>query len=351
MTLTCPHCGFAKEVPEEKVPDRLLRVSCPKCQGTFSFAKPSDDLNQPPKTPPDSVGPGPEALPVYSATSPPTNARGVGELFRDAWEIYIRRVGALMGLYLLAILLMALPVGVFLLGGIALSLCLPDLKVPLLVASACTGLVAGSIGLFWGLSALVCAVVDEGLNIRAALEQGGVRVWAFAWVISLAGFIVTGGFFLFIIPGFLFSIWFCFAQFVLVAENEPGMRALLKSKAYVRGRFFDVLIRLLSIWGGSVLLGLIPVLGPILSLLFVPYSMIFTWLVFQDLRPVNGQVAFVCTSGEKAKWLLFGLLGFIIPLLVLFIALSILWPSLSGLTLPWPVSGGFGVLPGSGNVV
>jgi len=39
MKITCPHCNFAREVPDAQVPDRPVKVTCPKCQQGFSFDK------------------------------------------------------------------------------------------------------------------------------------------------------------------------------------------------------------------------------------------------------------------------------------------------------------------------
>lgn len=39
MKITCPHCSFAREVPDAQVPNRPVKVTCPKCQQSFSFDK------------------------------------------------------------------------------------------------------------------------------------------------------------------------------------------------------------------------------------------------------------------------------------------------------------------------
>jgi predicted Zn finger-like uncharacterized protein len=39
MKIVCPQCNFAREVPDDKVPDRPVKVTCPKCQHGFSFDK------------------------------------------------------------------------------------------------------------------------------------------------------------------------------------------------------------------------------------------------------------------------------------------------------------------------
>jgi hypothetical protein len=338
LILTCPHCGFSRALPAEKVPERPVRVTCPKCRERFSYLKPTLDAIFPET---EDSAPPPETPLISTDDQAPQAARagrlrGIGELFMDTWEIYLRRVGVLMGLYVLALLFLVLPVGLFFLFSASLSVLLPDLRAPLLAAGILTGVILGCIALFWGLAALVFAVVDETLGIKAALEKGLSRIWAFVWVFSLTGFIVTGGFLLLVIPGIIFSVWFFLSQFVLAAEEERGMCALLKSKAYIQGRFFEVFLRLLLVWLVSVVIGMVPMLGPVLSVLFVPFMMIFSWLIYEDLRPKDGRVPFACTSGEKATWLGVGALGFlIVPLSLLLLAIGWLGQSLSGFTQPW----------------
>lgn len=37
MELTCPHCGFSREVPDDQLPDRPMRVVCPGCGERFPW--------------------------------------------------------------------------------------------------------------------------------------------------------------------------------------------------------------------------------------------------------------------------------------------------------------------------
>ena len=121
LILRCPHCGFARTLPAEKVPERPVRVTCPKCRESFSYRKPAIDTNPPPaqSSPPPSDVPSAGAARPASQVAEAVPLRGIGELVRDTWEIYTRRVGVLMGLYLLSILFLLLPVGVFALIGAA----------------------------------------------------------------------------------------------------------------------------------------------------------------------------------------------------------------------------------------
>ncbi len=37
MDITCPHCYFSRNVAAEKIPDRPVKVTCPKCNQGFTF--------------------------------------------------------------------------------------------------------------------------------------------------------------------------------------------------------------------------------------------------------------------------------------------------------------------------
>ena len=41
MRITCPHCGFAKEINAEQIPDNIVRVTCPDCKQPFPLLKES----------------------------------------------------------------------------------------------------------------------------------------------------------------------------------------------------------------------------------------------------------------------------------------------------------------------
>jgi hypothetical protein len=180
--------------------------------------------------------------------------------------------------------------------------------------------------MFWVFSAIVCAVSDETLGIRDSLEAGSKKLWSFIWIFLILGYIVTGGFLLVVIPGIIFSVWFFFSQFILAREDERGMNALLKSKEYVKGYSFDVFLRMFIIWIISAVIGSIPFIGWILSLFFVPFAMIFSFLIYEDLKAVKGDVAFNSSSGEKFKWIGAATLGYIVVpfLLIAFLGASVL---------------------------
>lgn len=48
LTVSCPHCGFAKEIPADKVPLDVVRVTCPSCKESFPFGRNAADIPEPP---------------------------------------------------------------------------------------------------------------------------------------------------------------------------------------------------------------------------------------------------------------------------------------------------------------
>lgn len=75
MTITCPHCAFAKEVDPASLPDKPLKVTCPRCRQGFSFQKPTAGDG------PADANPAPgEPVPVAAAPPPPLAPAGATEL-------------------------------------------------------------------------------------------------------------------------------------------------------------------------------------------------------------------------------------------------------------------------------
>ncbi|MHB8880986.1 MAG: hypothetical protein ACYC69_05680 [Thermodesulfovibrionales bacterium] len=188
----------------------------------------------------------------------------------------------------------------------------------MIAAGVFIGFLAGMIVMCWGLAAVIVAVTDEGLGIRESLATGWQKVGAYIWFFSVAGYIIFGGFLLLIVPGVIFLVWFAFGQFIVAKEGLGGMHALLKSKEYVRGYWPDVFLRLFLIWIASGIAGIVPCIGLLFTIAFMPYMMIFIFLIYEDLRTVKGDIAYQPSTGEKITWLGAGTLGYlIIPALIL----------------------------------
>ncbi len=42
--ITCPACGLSKGVPTEKIPQKAVKVTCPKCKEVFDY-DPSKEID------------------------------------------------------------------------------------------------------------------------------------------------------------------------------------------------------------------------------------------------------------------------------------------------------------------
>lgn len=333
LTISCPSCGISRQVPADKVPDGPRRVTCPQCKHVFPYTKPAaivpsaGEAPPPPPVPPLQPPPRPQDVsnttrrPPVRTTAPPKprpvpphGLTDIGDLFRESWQQFQRRFATLFGLYLLTMAAFILPMGITI--GLAMLAGMSKGGIAFVFTGA-AGLLAGLYLGFRCFAAFLHAVVDDQLAFKKALEKGGRSIVPLMWIGFLTGFIISGGFMLFIIPGIIFMVWFFFAQFILIKEDVHGMDALLKSREYVSGQWFNVALRLVLIWAASILVGAIPLAGPILYITFFPFVMIFHYLIYRDLREMKGDVPFSCGAADILKWPAVSLAGFIIVPLVL----------------------------------
>jgi len=366
LTISCPSCSFSRQLPADKVPDGERRVTCPQCRSVFSFTKPVVSLRpaadgnssssptarpvppklplptgthdagagdqkprqsvQPPPVPPVSPQrqtdtPFPLPPKQRQRPTPPRGLKDLGDLFTESWRVFQRRCGTLIVLYLLTMVAFMVPLGVT--AGLVMLAGMAKGGVALVLTGG-VGLLAALYFGFRCFGGFLHAVVDDQLGLRDALARGHGICLPLMWVGCLTGFVIGGGFTLFVLPGIIFMVWFFFAQFILVDEDVHGMDALLKSREYVRGEWFNVALRLLPVWVASVLIGMIPLAGPVLGVLFFPFAMIYHYLLYRDLRGMKGDVLFPCGTVDKLTWPGVALAGYVlVPLtLVSFVGFS-----------------------------
>ncbi|MDD2336740.1 MAG: zinc-ribbon domain-containing protein [Geobacteraceae bacterium] len=346
LTVSCPSCGFSRQLPSEKVPDGPRRVTCPQCKETFVYDKSSpaavkeedsetgsaqaSTTSGPPFTKPsppeapsasldDFQGPVMEGSSATSSEDPPgpptvPEMTDIGDLFRQSWDIYQKRFATLVLLYLLAMLAIAIPTALAV--GIAFFMTLIAGGTAFFVTVS-LGILAGIACFLWCYSGFLCAVLDDSLRLEDALTRGKRMILPLAWIFLLTGFIIIGGYLLLFIPGVIFTVWFFLAQFIMSGENVRGMDALLKSREYVRGYWLDVALRLFLIWVVSGVVSAIPFFGFILAVLFFPYLMIFHCLIYRDLRAIKGDTSCPCRTRNKLLWPGVALVGWIIIPIIL----------------------------------
>jgi len=339
IRIICPHCAFMRDLPAEKVPERHVRVICPKCKQSFEFLKPSSPAPPPENTPASSPPSSEPPLPVPKLaggtlppatppktvvkkpvwTPPPASARlmEVGEIFSEAWAAYRERWLLLVGLLLVAAVGATLPLALVG-GGTALlvkrGVIIDGAPLALLVSLAA---VAAFIAFLRGIAALMAAAVDDSIGFREALSRGRASLITLLWVSSLYGFIVGGASLLLIIPGILTWVWFFASPYMAVSGDARGMKALLKSRAIVKDRFWPVLLRLFLVGLLGAIIGMVPFAGPFLALLMLPFTILFQVVLYRSLEESAGKVVYPSATADKARWLIFGLAGYLlVPIIV-----------------------------------
>lgn len=193
----------------------------------------------------------------------------------------------------------------------------------------------------WGQAAMLFAVKDseENIGIKEAYRRGWHKIGSVFWVGLLSGIIVFGGYLLLVIPGIIFGVWFTFAVMIAVAENLGGMNAILKSKFYVSGYWWEVLWRLIFISliiGGisfvfslpawvinfiagftksdplSLIGSVLNILSGIVGIFLAPLTVIYTFLIYKNLKAIKGEKTPIFSGGEKSKFILAGILGILL---------------------------------------
>jgi len=244
---------------------------------------------------------------------------GLGDLLKRTFSVYKARLGTFLG-----IMVFPLICSVF-------FLILPaNFKKNLLLGISLFIIfwLAVMVTSLWSSVSLLYAIKEreEKIGIVESFRKGWHKIISFVWISILAGFITLGGFLLFIIPGIIFAIWFAFPIYVLVSEDLRGMNALFRSKQLVSGKWGSVALRLFTI--GVIALVIYSVIffplsffvgkkaadivGSIISLFLTPFSVTFTFLIYEDLKKFKGEVSFEPPKrGTKIKFILIGIIGMI----------------------------------------
>lgn len=281
-----------------------------------------------------------------SISAPSSSAPiGASELLKQSWTLYRQRFWTFVGIlaipmafiFILAMLIggSAALVGMFSSSALVKTTGLVAL-IAAIVVVVCIAIVLG----IWGQIALLIAIRDnaEAIGIRTAYQRARPFIGGYFWISLIVGLISIGGFLLLIVPGIIFAVWFSFATVIFVVENERGMNALLKSKAYVQGRWgytfwrqlvvgviyviisllISGLVGLLAWLGGSVagpagqsiMGGLSTIIQNVISIFIAPFIPIYIYLLYQNLRSLKGEVN--VTSARRAPYIIVAVLGLLI---------------------------------------
>ena len=176
---------------------------------------------------------------------------------------------------------------------------------------------------------------DEYIKSAKEAYIYAFKKWGlFIWVGVLVSFYVFGGFFLFLIPGVLFALWFSLASSIALFENVKGLEALARSREYIRGqigvvyfRFFVLsLILFLFIAATNIITGILALINFYLSisinvfifnLILIPLSHIQAIFLFKEIQFRRANKVLVVGEQKMKKLLIVPLVGILLLIAVI----------------------------------
>jgi hypothetical protein len=239
----------------------------------------------------------------------------IGSLFHETWRMYKERWQVLVEIVLL-------PTLVILLGYVLFYLGFPF--------SILGGLIVfiGYIVFAFSMLPLIFSL-HHAAGVDASYKATIGWFWPFVWVIILEVLAVLGGSMMLIVPGIWLAVALMLVMYVFVVEHRRGVDVLRQSKDYIRGYWWAVL-------GRVFLLGLIFLIATIvieipvmivagnaarvlvtmaMALFFVPFSMIYHYVIFENLRELKPNLVEAQTKRGTGFIKVSAIVGIVIPAL------------------------------------
>lgn len=245
----------------------------------------------------------------------------VGDLFRQSWQAYRARIRLLATVILL-------PTAFLLVGDLLFG------------SLEWLGGILGFIGTilsFFAYLGLIFVLQGSASEWRDAYRMAWARIWSYGWLVVLSAFAVLGGFVMLVIPGIIFSIWFAFVTYVFVIEGKKGMDALLRSRQYVQGHWWQVFgrqillglaaiaaILILTVFG-NVIAGEagVSILVNLFTLVLAPFAVAYVYTLYENVKSLKPEVASGPVEGPRGFFYFSAVLGIVgIIALLVFLVLA-----------------------------
>ena len=259
---------------------------------------------------------GGEAPPLPSV-KPEGQLSSIGSLFSETW-------GEMQVHFSLIASIMTVPVILYFIASLGKGMMTPQ-------DMFSTGLMfvvarlAGSVLLILATIGIIKQVkTNWTISVENTYKQAMPYFWPLVWASFLSGLVVVGGFFLFVIPAIILGVMLAFSRIAVVIDEQRGMNALMCSYELVRGVWWEVFKRLISVGLVlgivSIIVSLVPYVGSALSLFTVPFSMIFVVKLYDQLKAHKGLV--VGAQAEGRGYVIGAMVVGIIAIPLMFIAVA-----------------------------
>ncbi len=178
----------------------------------------------------------------------------------------------------------------------------------------------------WVQTSVFVAAVDEQHGIIESLCTGWKYIFPMLWIGSLYfGILMTASLF-FLLPALILSVSMGLWIYVMIDEDRRGIDALMASRLYVRGHwwntFFKGLLMSLAVAGLIMPLSLLPlvvqfpgqqIVLQVLQFFIMAFALVFSVTVYRDLKQAAGKID--TDSTYRCLWMPMALAGIILPLL------------------------------------
>jgi hypothetical protein len=160
----------------------------------------------------------------------------------------------------------------------------------------------------WSSVSLLFAVKEreKAIGFKESYKMGWRKLLPYFWTSLFLFLAIASGFFLFLIPGIIFSVWFVFSLYVLVAEGKAGKEALKRSKELVKGFWWSIFWRFLLIMLSVVFLTLLFSVpfsllfgeegqnfsSQLISIFTSPFVVVYSFLLYQRLKEIKEKADF-----------------------------------------------------------
>ncbi|MFO8031485.1 MAG: YIP1 family protein [Desulfohalobiaceae bacterium] len=271
MQVECPHCGFSRDVPEDRIPPQATVATCPKCRQKFSFrSKQGDEEQEPSRLEEDQEETAPDQDGASSARENSSDIWARLESLQEeapgankdesarpqaSWEVPwedLQEHGFFPGLWLTIKLVLLAPVGFFSRMPLGRGFAMP-LIFYLLIAEVQVLSI-----FFWRMAGVLPGMEDEAASIFGlALTGAGAFTLLVLYPLLMAAYI------------FFYSA-VSHLCLLAVKSGEKGFEATFKVIAYANA---------------PMILGVVPVLGPWAG--FV-WSLVCTFFGFRVVHETPG---------------------------------------------------------------
>jgi len=143
---------------------------------------------------------------------------------------------------------------------------------------------------------------DKKVGIADSFKATYKKATAVSKTLLLTSIVVALGVYLLIIPSIIFAVWFTFSMFSVVFDDVSEGKALSFSKNLVKGYFYPVLARIISLLLFAFVLDLIislplslvensialGIVGSAYLVFIYPFIMIYYSLIYEQLKKIKG---------------------------------------------------------------